>query len=490
MPDPNLPVLVGAAEVANKDPERIVHPVDLLAEATLRAFADAGADVAASIGAVHSAPLSVFSTDDGGAMVAEKLGLPPGERVQGRYSGAAAQRHLAQLCAEIRAGRLRGGLVVGGVADASVRQAARLGIDPPAPPTSIWSQGSDGVGEITLVMPPPFPFTPEEGAGAQMPTSYFALVESALGAGRTPAGHRAHLGELLAPFTEVAATRPEVAWFPEVRTPDELATPTAQNRLVAEPYTKLLCSFPTVDQAAAFVVLSSAEADRLGIPLERRVWPAAITLGHEDGAPSSRRSIGVAESLHAAVTRAGAADAVAFDLYSCFPAAVQLEMAALGLAPDDPRPRTLTGGLPYHGGPGAAYTVHAVAAAVQRARALAGGRVAVVGLGGMVDDFSVGVYSTEPVADPLIETAPTVTAPAVPFQRHASGEAVVDASTVLHERDTGPTEAPVIARLDDGTRVGARAADPELPAQVAGRALVGTTVRLTATELGTVWSPA
>jgi hypothetical protein len=50
--------------------------------------------------------------------------------------------------------------------------------------------------------------------------------------------------------------------------------------------------------------------------------------------------------------------------------------------------------------------------------------------------------------------------------------------TVLHERDAGPVAAPVIARLPDGSRVGARAATPDLPAALSGTSLVGRQVQL------------
>ncbi len=53
-----------------------------------------------------------------------------------------------------------------------------------------------------------------------------------------------------------------------------------------------------------------------------------------------------------------------FDLYSCFPSAVQLAMGELGLPFNESRPLTVTGGLPYAGGPGNNYVMHAVATAV------------------------------------------------------------------------------------------------------------------------------
>lgn len=483
------PVIVGVAQVANKDPERIVHPVALLEDAARAAFDDAGADPTAHIGAVYSSPLSVFSEEHGGAIVAARLALPEGLREQSTYSGAGPQRLLALACDAIIRGDIDGALLVGGVADASVRRARERGHDAPAPPTSVWSQGSAGTGSLERIRNRDWPFSAEQGSGAGMPSSYFALVESAIAgaAGHAPDARRAWLGRLLAPFTQVAATRPDVAWFPTVRTAPEIASVGPDNRFVAEPYTKLMCSFPTVDLAAALVVLSSDVADRLGVPCDRRVYPLALALGHEIGPPSVRPDMADAHALSDAAARAldasgvSADDVEAFDLYSCFPAAVQLGMSAFGLDEQDPRPRTTTGGLPYFGGPGAAYTLHGVVSMVERCRANGGRAGAVVGLGGAVDDFSVGLYAADPPAHGCSVETETVypdDAP-VPVTRTADGVAVVEACTVMHERDAGPVAAPVIARLPDGSRIGARARDPELPASLSGRSLVGTEVRIT-----------
>jgi acetyl-CoA C-acetyltransferase len=500
-----LPVIVGVGQVANKDDDRIVHPVELLEDAVRLAVDDAGADLLPHVGAVFSSPLSVFSEEHGGAMVAERLGLVPGPRVQASYSGAGPQKLLAEACRRIEAGELDAALVVGGIADASVRRARQRGITPPAPPTSIWSQGSGGADDDLTRVAGEWkrPYMAEAAAGAQLPSSIFALAESALAAaaGRAPAAHRAWLGELLAPFTEVAATRPDLAWFPSPRAAADIAEVRHDNRFIAEPYTKLMCSFPTIDLAAAVLVTSSTLADRLGIGADRRVHPWGVTSASEAGPPSVWHDMHHSTALTAAVDRtlrtAGvtADELVGFDFYSCFPAAVQLAVAAFGLDPTDPRPLTMTGGLPYFGGPGASYSLHGLACMVERLRADRGEIGAVVGVGGVVNDFSVGLYS---VAEPRLPirfddgadiTAELERAP-VPVTRLAEGTAVVDAMTVLHERDAGPVAAPVIARLSDGSRVGARPATPDLAAALSGTSLVGTQVQLVTRDGHTVYTPA
>jgi acetyl-CoA C-acetyltransferase len=484
----STPVISGVGQVANKDDERIVHPVDLLEAAALLALADAGIPVD-RIGGVLATPLSTYSEADPSQLLAARLGLQPGMRIVSTYSGAAPQRLIAQACKAITDGVVEAVLVVGGIADASVRRARRQGVEPPAPPTSRWSQGTGapvfkgvergrGGGYYAHV--------PEIAAGAGLPSSYFALVESALMQGQEPAAQRNALGRLLAPFTEVAATRPELAWFPGLRSAADIATPTAANRLIAEPYTKLMCSFPTVDLAAAVVVSGSIRGDGT------EVRPLTIVSGAEARPPSGRPDVRRSQMLERIVESVqelsgiDLADVALFDLYSCFPAAVHVLSAALGLGPDDPRPRTATGGLPYFGGPGASYSLHGIVSLVEELRAKPGTVAAVGSLGGMMTDFAVGLFGAVDGTLQQLDLGKD-TPDEVATVTQASGVAVVDAATVLHDRENGPTEAPIIARLPDGSRVGAVPGDPELPKALSDQvSLVGREVALSTSADGSV----
>lgn len=493
------PVIVGVGEISNQDRTRIAHPVDLMDDAVRLALADAGAadTLLAHVGAVFSTPLSVFTDDDGGAMVAERLGLPPGRRERSGYSGAGPQRLLAAAGRAIAAGEIDAAVIVGGVAESSVRAARAAGIEAVAPPTSTWSQGSaatlprSGLAETYAARFRAQPPSAEGGAGVKAPVAIFALIESAIAAslGRHPDEHRAQLGELLAPFTDIAAARPELSWSPRSRAGADIAGVRPDNRFIAEPYTKLMCSFPTVDLAAAVIVTSEALATRLGIAADRRVHVWDIGCVSEAGPPSVRAEMHRSRALHAAVERTlgrlglASDDLARFDLYSCFPAAVQLALDAFGIDTVDPRPFSLTGGLPFLGGPGASYSLHGIAAMVDAARLDPGSIGAVVGIGGSCHDFSLGVYScAEPSTAAAFVELDDVHAElgraAVPIATEADGVAVVEAMTIVHERDAGPTEVPVIARLADGRRVGARAEDPSLAAELTGTSLVGEEVRL------------
>jgi acetyl-CoA C-acetyltransferase len=322
----------------------------------------------------------------------------------------------------------------------------------------------------------------ELGAGLVAPVHMYALFESVLArrAGRSPTEHRQALGQMMARFTAVAAEHP-VAWFPDVRSPTELAEVSPDNRLVAEPYPKRMCAFLGVDQGAAVVVSSLATARAAGVA-DRAVFCWSGAEATDVWFPAARPDLGSSPGIRAAITAAtnGAGltvdDIGAFDLYSCFPVAVEMAVEALGVSDDDARGLTVTGGLPYFGGPGNNYSLHAIATMVDGLRHR-GGIGLVSAMGWYATKHAAGIYGAQPpsrgwrVAD-TVEAQRTIDASALPVACDGEGPAVVVASTVVTGPDGAASAAPVIADLDDGRRVVAAAVTGEL-ATLAGRNLVG-----------------
>jgi len=178
------------------------------------------------------------------------------------------------------------------------------------------------------------------------------------------------------------------------------------------------------------------------------------------------RSPAIRAAGRRALERAGCgiSDVDLLDLYSCFPSAVELACEALGIADDDPRPLTVTGGLACFGGPGNAYSLNAIAEMTDRLRAAPGRRGLVTGLGWYVTKHSVGVYGTErpaspdafgqgsdPAADEALQRALDAQ-PHPALAAEPAGEATVETSTVAFDRDGAPMRGIVIGRLADGRR--------------------------------------
>lgn len=412
--------------------------------------------------------------------LAARLGISPAVVETTGIGGNIAQWLVTRAAADIALGRLGTSLIVGAEAMRSVKLdrdrsavvEARGTFDP------VVSDLRPGVSPA------------ETAVGLVLPVHIYAMLESALAhrAGRKPADHRLALGELMAPFTEVAAVHP-CAWFPRRRSPAELAEPAADNRLVAEPYTKRLCAFLYVDQAAAVVVTSLAEARRAGVA-DRAVFVWSGADAADVWFPSARPDLGVSPGIAAAAgatleaPHVGVAEVGMFDLYSCFPAPVEMACEALGLSWEDPRGLTVTGGLAAFGGPGNNYTTHAIATMVDRLRD-SGGLGLVGGLGWYVTKHSYGLYGSMPPPGGFRRGDTS----AVQERIDASGLGVVDSpleepvwgtvegSTAIYDAG-GVVGAPVIARIDDGRRVVATAdgdADLEL---LRGTSLVGARVRV------------
>jgi acetyl-CoA C-acetyltransferase len=488
----HVPVVVGAGQLSNKDAEHLMRPLDLAEAAIELAVADARAGVRAHIDAVYATPSSVFAEGSLADEIGEALGVPPSARTTSGFSGAAPLTLLAAAAQAVCAGTARVALITGAVAEASIKNARAQGRAPVAPQSAPWSQGSGNRRELTRDEVSARRYRgAETAAGVKGPAEIFALLESAFAAdaGRDPGDHRAWLGALMAPFTEVAAARPELSWQPIERQPLELSTVTADNRLVAEPYTKRMMSFPIVDMGAAVLVTTEAFADEVGVPIDARVYPWSTAHAWEVGPPSIRpvvnRSVAMRTAVERALRNAGVSvdDIAAFDLYSCFPAAVELALDALGLVPGDPRGFTLTGGLPYFGGPGPNYVTHAIVSAVEACRRTPGSKTFVVGLGGAPSDFAATVFSSSRPSTPWSneecdDIVPGLEAARVRVDQGREGDAVVDAMTILHDRDTGPAQVSLVASFADGARTGARSPDAAVARSLTGTSLVGHKVRI------------
>lgn len=478
MTHPRTPVLVGVAQFTDREslPAAAGSPLDLLARVGAGALADTGeAGIALDTVAVvrlfaDSSP--AFASPFGHyanlpKSLANRLGAAPRTCLYAPVGGNTPQMLVNLMAERIARGEADAVLIAGCEALRTQAHAAKAGV------ALDWSDDPGGAPD-TLGPETHLVSRHEIAHGIALPVNVYPLFESALAAryGDSPAAHRARIGTLMARFTRVAAANPFAA-LPVERGAEELTTPTGVNRMIASPYTKYLVANMFVDQAAAVVMMSTAAADAAQVPASKRVYlhgnadtNEPILVSHRsDYASSPSIRIGAAHAL--AQAGIGVGDLGPIDLYSCFPVAVEIAADMIGLAHDDPRGLTLTGGLPYFGGPGNNYSMHAIAEMVARCRAdrttpdRAGGRGAyglVFANGGYLTKSSFGVYSAQPSegawtrADTATYQREIDAVPAPAFTEAPSGPATVEALTVVHDRGA-PAVAIVIGRqTSDGTR--------------------------------------
>jgi acetyl-CoA C-acetyltransferase len=251
----------------------------------------------------------------------------------------------------------------------------------------------------------------------------------------------------------------------------EIATVAKNNRYIGYPYTRAMNPILEVDMAAAVILTTAGKARELGIDRERWIYLRGGADVNDIWYVSERPELHRSPAIRAAWQSVSAQACITldeislFDIYSCFPSAVQVACNEIGLSPLDARGVTVTGGLPCFGGPGNNYSLHAIAEMFSRLRGAGTGHGLVTANGMYLTKHSLGLYSTEAPTAPWrnadnralqqqIDAAPRLAVAADP-----AGDVTIETWTVGFGRE-GPKRGIVIARNDAGERVVANT-DPD-----------------------------
>lgn len=346
------------------------------------------------------------------------------------------------------------------------------------------------------------------GLGA--PSATYPLMESALmaEAGRSIDEQNALAAEIFAKYSKVAATQHEHAWFGVEYKPEELSTPSADNRPICYPfYNKRLNSVMDVDMSAALVIMSAGEARRRGVAPEKWVFLHGCSEAVDTIDVMERRTLAASPAARyagrCALEMAGIKDMDKdldhFDVYSCFPSAVQIVCKELDIPMD--RSLTVTGGLPYHGGPGSNYVTHAIAAMTEQLRGSSSqARGLVTANGGYLTKHAFGVYANYPDAqakagawrrDDAQVQAQVDAEPKTPVTEAPAGHAVVENFVVRLSPKGEASLSIVVGRLTEGPDVGKRFVAQSTPGDAAaakefmgGGAGVGTRIAVSVDKGG------
>jgi acetyl-CoA C-acetyltransferase len=336
--------------------------------------------------------------------------------------------------------------------------------------------------------------TPLETAhGIEHPMQGFPLFETALWAasGLDLQSYLKRIGTMWSGFSNTAARHPH-AWSRIVRSPEDIITPSPDNRPIAFPYGKFMNSFVTVDQGAAVILMAEEIAGKHEEKGRRTVYflggayaedRQRFLIEKSDFTASPPLKAAVDKALARSRTRLENIDC--FDLYSCFPCAVTIAKKMIGITDDDPRPITLTGGLGFFGGPGNNYNLHAV---VTLADKIAGGEKKtglVTALGWFMHKHAAGVYGTSPPESTFQagdiedhDSGPVGDEP-VPIRPEVNDTGVIETYTVIYNRDRAPSHAVVYGKTLDGYRFIARTpVHPEVFTRLTYQNQVGQPVRI------------
>ncbi|OFJ53683.1 acetyl-CoA acetyltransferase [Mycolicibacterium grossiae] len=481
--DPRTPVLVGYGQVTQRESDPSVEPVDLM-ESAARAAADAR--VLEAVRSVRIVNLLSWRYRNPGLLLAERLGASAAE---GRYTpigGNVPQALVNEACLDIQAGRVDAVLIAGAETWRTRSRVRSSG------GTLDWTVQDDGV-PVPAGADDQFLLAGEVEIRIKLdrPSYVYPMFEQAIriDAGETADEHRRRIGALWSRFSEVAAGNPH-AWSTEAVAAEDIWQPSAANRMVSWPYTKLMNSNNMVDQGAALVLTSAQRATELGISRDRWVFPYAGTDAHDTYLIAERDAFHRSPAIRIAGARAlqlaGVAvdDVDLVDVYSCFPSAVQVAARELGLPLDDPaRPLTVTGGLTFAGGPWNDYVTHSIATMAERLAAAPDAVGLITANGGYLTKHSFGVYSATPPGREFrwqdvqseVDAEPTRVA-----EGDWEGTGTVETWTTPFTREGDPEKVFVAVRTPADTRALAVLTDPADAAASVTEDIAGATVTVSA----------
>jgi acetyl-CoA C-acetyltransferase len=165
------------------------------------------------------------------------------------------------------------------------------------------------------------------------------------------------------------------------------------------------------------------------------------------------------------------------ELYSCFPIAVRIQAREMNIPVG--RPLTVTGGMPFAGGPLNNFVLQAAVRMVEVLRADRGSTGMLTAVSGMLTKQGVSLWSTQPptAACRFVDVTDAVAASmrTVEVVPDYEGDAVVASYTVLYTGDT-PSRAVVVCDLADGRRTLAATEDASLAQAMTETEFCGTQV--------------
>jgi acetyl-CoA C-acetyltransferase len=502
MPD-NTPILIGASQLVLRDTptiEAIKSPIELAADAVntvltdincpelvstidtlimTRLLIDSAAGLKHPFGSSSKPPLSVI----------QRTQLNPQHVIYANEGGQSPQRLVNEFAAKIFQGKISSAVICGAEATAAMKQALKKGwaLD--------WSDDPSGVIEDRGCKP--LMDELELKHHITFPPQVYALFENAWRHEHqlNITEHRKVMGKLFSAFSRVAAENP-FAQFPVAHSAEFLATPSPENYAFNEPYNKWMIAQDAVNQASALVLTSVGNARKLGIPENK--WLYLHGYADADDAYVSRRvdmasSIAMKAVSQCALSMANKNinDIEHLDLYSCFPIAVLAACDALGLPWDNGRDLTVTGGLPFFGGPGNTYSLHAIAEMYSRLTHNTGHYGFVLANGGYLSKQSVGIYSTTPcenwrpvkgnTAQEMVDDYPKETV-LYPYE----GEALIESYSLVYKRSE-PAIAFIVGRdkvSDQRILAKASRGDAKTLQEILSQEPIGRTVAVTSSDKG------
>ena len=235
-----------------------------------------------------------------------------------------------------------------------------------------------------------------------MAVGYYAILETALRAKKNLSikKKKKYLGKMYSEFSKIAAANPG-GWSEKDLSWQDIAMVNKKNTIQALPYNKFHCTSWNVNQASAMILCSEEIADELNIPQSKRIYPLASSeANHMIAAiqrpnPIKPAGLKLAAEYILNICHKNNIKPNAYELYSCFPVAVQMFAEALHLK--DNETLTVTGGMSFAGGPLNNYMIHSTVKMLEDIRSTPSKIGVVTGVSGMMTKQAFALWAKDPL---------------------------------------------------------------------------------------------
>ena len=427
------PVVIGLGITQQKGSyAELDEALFLMEKVAMRAINDCGNPKIKDFIDVIDIPKGFWRYRDPGKWIAEKNNFSNAKTSVNKI-GVLQQHLINNTCNKIIKGEIRAGLILGGESRAKMIAALKEGVEYKemelsTNPDQYVKAKDDLYGEG------------EAEALGLMAVGYYAVMESAMRKSKslTLKEHEDYLGSMYAEFSEIASKNQYAASDKSI-SKDQIMLANNDNKPMAYPYNKYHCTSWNVSQASAILICEEELADQLNISKQKRIYPMASSETNHMIALIQRPSLISSAGLKLAsekineVVDENSINLDFIDLYSCFPVAVQQFENVLNL--NTKISKTITGAMPFAGGPLNNYMLHATVQALLKLRNQSGNSL-ITGVSGMMTKQSFCLWSSE-YQMPFYHVDVTKKAQQldkpIPISKAKHGNGIVIGYTVLYE---------------------------------------------------------
>jgi acetyl-CoA C-acetyltransferase len=392
----NRPVVVGLGTIQQKgNYDELDEALILMDKAFKNAISDStNSNITEYIDEVR-VPKGFWRYRDPGKWVAENNNIKSVQTTVTKV-GILQQNLINTACNKIQNGEIRASLILGGESRFKMLRSSIEKKDyietPLITNPDIYDKSSE---ELQLDI--------EEKELGSMAVGYYAILESAFRCmlQNNHDDHNNYLSEIYSGYSKIAAKNQD-GWIEQSIDKKDIKNESKKNLRQAFPYNKYHCTSWNVNQACAIIICSESVANKLDIPIEKRVYPLASSENNHMISTLQRPNLIKSEGMQLAanfildICSKYNLKPDLYDLYSCFPVAVQMFAKSLKL--EDINDKTITGAMPFAGGPLNSYVLHSTAKLIEKLRE--NNNVGIVtGVSGMMTKQSYALWSKNPLID-------------------------------------------------------------------------------------------